>query len=57
VQDWTWTDLQDLAWPSGDHLLTVAEAVAQVQQSVELLIVDVKTSDDVDRVSAHDSSD
>lgn len=55
VQDWTWAELQDRTWPSGDPLLTVAEAVAQVQQFVDLLIVDVKASDDINRVSACDT--
>lgn len=55
VQDWTWAELQDRAWPSGDHLLTVADAAAQVQQFVDLLIVDVKASDEINRVSECDT--
>jgi hypothetical protein len=51
VQDYSWEQLQALAWPTGEQLLTVSEAVAQVQDLVQLLIIDVKTSADVSRVS------
>lgn len=51
VNDMTWADLQAITWPSGESLLTVAEAVRHVQDAADLLIIDVKTSADVNRVS------
>lgn len=52
VQQFSWAALQQLVWPTGEPLMTVAEALAQVQQAVRLVIVDVKASADVSRVSA-----
>lgn len=50
IQDVTWAQLQDLTWPTGEHLLTVVEAVALVQAQAQVLIIDLKTSPDVGRV-------
>jgi hypothetical protein len=52
VQHFTWSALQHLKWSTGDRLLTVADALALVQQQVELVIIDVKASPDVNRVGA-----
>jgi hypothetical protein len=48
----TWGDLQVITWPSGQPILTVQSAVEQVQHEVAMLILDIKTSDDVSRVSS-----
>lgn len=50
VQDFTWAELQGLKWPSGEVLMTLAEAVAHVKPLAELVIIDIKPSDDVSRV-------
>lgn len=50
VQDFTWAELQGLSWPSGEVLMTLAEAVAHVKPLAELVIIDLKPSDDVSRV-------
>lgn len=52
VQHFTWSALQHLKWSTGDRLLTVADALALVQQQVQLVIIDVKASPDVNRVGA-----
>jgi hypothetical protein len=44
VSQYTWQQLQGLSWPGGERLLSVAQAVALVQDRVRLLIVDVKSS-------------
>ena len=50
VYDYSWSDLQSLSWPSGAPLLTVSQALGLTAHLVQLIIIDLKTTDDVGRV-------
>ena len=50
VYDYSWSDLQSLSWPSGAPLLTVSQALGLTAHLVQLLIIDLKTTEDVGRV-------
>lgn len=43
VGDFTWAQLAELRWPSGERVMRVADAVALCAPSVDLIILDVKT--------------